>query len=446
MRTSGACLGVYGAGSTAPSATLSRFGGPGLTVGGRGGSTATAGMPPPAQVRAWSPGLSAQSQSTTVTATAVPGPGGALLGSMRSQRLDARAPARSPAPGIGEGQPGLRGHPSDTAPSGLAFAEGPAWSTPVLARGRGRPPVGDPSPIRLAPQGSLSSRGIAPGTAGQEGMPLMYKVDVPVSPMPTASALGNGSAACESNNGSMQLMPVEGQDVAQHTPSWRVAQLEAQVQEFYRQLQQSKEDQEATERRAAERDAEVRELHARVAERDAELMRLRALHASTTHPPAMPDAARVAQLEAENAWLRDRVDSKDRSPVRAPRPAVDADGAALPGDEVLEAAARLVQRAARPWISKLLQKKRESGNARGRWKQTLQAVEDGVTQALESAINQTDVGRVPRQTRLQMLANALKQGVLRVNQAMMQQTLQDMRRTPGSGYLSPTSGGSEHGG
>lgn len=443
MRTSGACIGVYGAGSTAPSATLSRFGGPALSVGCRGGSTA-AGMPPPAQVRAWSPGLSAQSQSA-VGATAVPGPGGALLGSMRSTtRLDARATARSPAPGIGEGQP-VRGPPTDAVPSGLA-SEGPAWSTPVLARGRGRPPVGDPSPIRLAPQGSLSSRGVAAGTAGQEVMPSLYKVDVPVSPMPTTNSLGNGAAACESNNGSMQLLPGDGQDAAQHTPAWRVIQLEAQIQEFHRQLQRSKDDQDAIERRAAERDAEVSDLHARVAERDAELLRLRALHASTSGPPAMPDAARVAQLEAENAWLRDRVDAKDKLPVRAPRPACDADGAALPGDEVLEAAARLVQRAARPWIGKLLRKKRESGNARGRWKQTLQAVEDGVTQALESAINQTDVGRVPRQTRLQMLANALKQGVLRVNQAMMQQTLQDMRRTPGSGHLSPTSGGSEHGG
>lgn len=282
--------------------------------------------------------------------------------------------------------------------------------------------------------------------AGREVVPTFYKVDVPVSPMPGASALGNGSAACESNNGSLQVLPGDGQDAVQYMSASRVNQLEAQLQEFHRQLQRSKGDQDALERRAAERDAEVRDLHARVAERDAELLRLRALHASTTGPPAMPDAARVAQLEAENAWLRDRADAKDRVPVRAPRPAVDADGAALPGDEALEAAARRVQRAARPWIGKVLQKKMESGNARDRWKQTLQAVEDGVTQALESAINQTDVGRVPRQTRLQMLANALKQGVLRVNQAMMQQTLQEMRRSPGSGYLSPTSGGSEHGG
>jgi len=262
--------------------------------------------------------------------------------------------------------------------------------------------------------------------------------------MPTTGLLGNSAASCESNNGSMQLLPGDQQDASQHAPAWRVIQLEAQIQEFRKQLQKSKEDLNAAESKAAERDAGVRDLQTKMAERDAELLRFRNLHASTTSPPAMPDAARVAQLEAENAWLRDRVDAKDRVPVRAPRP--DADGAALPGDEVLEAAARRVQRAARPWIGKVLEKKGDSGNARDRWKQTLQAVEDGVSYALESAISQTDIGRVPRQTRLQMLANTLKQGVLKVNQAMMQQTLQDMRRSPGSGYLSTTSGGSEHGG
>lgn len=440
MRTSG--LAVYNTGTTAPSAA-SRFGGPAVTLGGRCGSTAAAGMPPPAQVRAWSPGLSTQAQTGIASSATQPQGGVALLGSMRSQRLDARAPARSPAPAVGEGQLAARGLQPDLVPSGLATSDGPAWSTPVLARGRGRPPVGDPSPIRLAPTGSLSSRGLSAGAAGQEATPVLYKVDVPVSPMPTTGLLGNGSAGCESNNGSMQVLPGDNPDAAQHTPAWRVIQLEAQIQEFNRQLQRSKEEQEAVERRAAEREAEVRDLQARVAERDAELLRLRALHASTAGPPAMPDAARVAQLEAENAWLRDRVEAKDRAPVRAPRP--DADGAALPGDEVLEAAARRLQSAARPWIGKVMEKKRESGNARDRWKQTLQAVEDGVNKALETAVNQTDVGRVPRQTRLQMLANTMKQGVLKVNQAMMQQTLQDMRRSPGSGYLSPTSGGSEHG-
>lgn len=94
-----------------------------------------------------------------------------------------------------------------------------------------------------------------------------------------------------------------------------------------------------------------------------------------------------------------------------------------------EVAARKLQRAALLWLGRRRRYyKREEGSTRDRWRRVIQDVETSVNRALHKAEGiQGDISRAPRQTRLQLLANVLKQGVLKVNQAMMQQMLMDLK-------------------
>merc|ERR1712107_159246 len=83
---------------------------------------------------------------------------------------------------------------------------------------------------------------------------------------------------------------------------------------------------------------------------------------------------------------------------------------------------------------------RGSLTARDRWRQTLQDLESAVAQAVEMAIGE-ELGRVPRQTRLQMLKNALRQGLVKVDEVDMQQTLQDLKKSSSNSKLPPSPGG-----
>lgn len=103
-----------------------------------------------------------------------------------------------------------------------------------------------------------------------------------------------------------------------------------------------------------------------------------------------------------------------------------------------ETAARKLQGAALIWLGRRRRHiKREEGSTRDRWRRVIQDVEVAVNRALSRAGSVQDLTRTPRQTRLQLLANVLKQGVLKINQAMMQQMLQDLKG-PSSGRGEPS--------
>jgi len=147
-------------------------------------------------------------------------------------------------------------------------------------------------------------------------------------------------------------------------------------------------------------------------------------------------AASDPQLEKENAWLREQIkrlstknqvtgafsDCRNFSAIPAP-------GISDSADPRERAICRL-QGAVRNWLARTREPRFDDASfARERWNRTLREVEGAVHHALEVGLGQAGMGRVPRQTRLRLLANALKQGVLKVNQAMMHQTLQEMRKS-----------------
>lgn len=195
------------------------------------------------------------------------------------------------------------------------------------------------------------------------------------------------------------------------SPSARVADLQSRVIDLQVQLVESQ-------RLALSRASEVAELLAKLAERDSEIVRLKSKERlASTSVGATSREARVADLEAENGDLREKL------------------RVAASGSEEEEMAVRRLQRAIRPWVAQRARQRQPSqeGSARDHtWKQNLREAEDAVSRALDRASNQGDLGRVPKQTQLQLLANMLKQGVFKVNQMMMQQTLQDLKRTTGS--------------
>lgn len=108
-------------------------------------------------------------------------------------------------------------------------------------------------------------------------------------------------------------------------------------------------------------------------------------------------------------------------------------------DNYPEVAALHIQRAFRKWRARQHGLRATSSEMCEKWKRSLRAVEDANQLALDTILSDscTDISNVPRNTRLQLLANTLKQGVLKVNQVMMHETLQDLRR---SGPLSDYGG------
>lgn len=177
----------------------------------------------------------------------------------------------------------------------------------------------------------------------------------------------------------------------------------------------------ASNRIAAHRASEAGELLARVSERDAEISRLRGPHRSGSALSSSRDVLRIAALEAENTKLRGQ---RNALPTRAReenRESSDGEARHTSRDD----AARRLQRM---WRSSHA---RRRGGARDGWKRTLQEVEDVVSRALQRVI-QPNSGRVPKQARLQLLANVLKQNVVKVNHEMMQQALQDLRKSTAS--------------
>jgi len=175
---------------------------------------------------------------------------------------------------------------------------------------------------------------------------------------------------------------------------------EARYGDLQQQLLQMQEALASVQRLAEERGQEVgtllarnEMLLARISERDAEVLRLR----------------------AQTAKYQDDIQGRL--------------GAIADSSDPQQVAALRLQRAIRPWLAKLRKNRDDASSfARDRWKHVLQEVEAAVSRALEHAVGSDDLGRVPRQTRLQLLGNTLKHGVLRVNQVMMQQTLQELRK------------------
>jgi len=218
-----------------------------------------------------------------------------------------------------------------------------------------------------------------------------------------------------------------------------MAALEAQLHVLKAQMQEMQHlNQDLTAK--ASQGEEAGELRTLLSIRDAENDRLKAA------PPV--DAGRLSRLESENTWLRAQLaaasshrgnsqpsSSPPMSPLTGPRPSPELGPRA-------EGAAWRLQRAVRRWLATRPPRRRPDGTAtakpgtasddsgaeaRDRFKRALREVEEAVDRAVESA-NCQEMGHVPRLTRLEILLNALKQGVVKVTQAKNLQTLQEMRR------------------
>lgn len=244
----------------------------------------------------------------------------------------------------------------------------------------------------------------------------------------------NGSTAPMASPAASRLVHLEAfrssSDVAQNGASFeagshssdgarlsKVGVLEARIEELRRELGRTTQELASRDRTIADSYSEMTDLRASLARRDSEIQRLKAQAScggvvpSETQGPQV-NAERVAQLEAENERLREQLKGNGREPLDLPVDVVDTEREAT-GAAGGDAAAR-------------------GGD---RWKQALADAEAGITRALEMAVSQPDMLRVPRQTRLQLLSNSLKQGVLKVNQAMMTQTLQDLKKSASGGSL-----------
>lgn len=184
--------------------------------------------------------------------------------------------------------------------------------------------------------------------------------------------------------------------------------------------------------------SEVAELRGRLVVTEAENHRLKV---------ATPvDAGRLSRLEVENSMLRAQL--SDPSCHRgSSQPLVSPPMSPLIGhrfsanDQQVEAAARRLQRAVRRWLdARPVRRGRDSArlddsgvDARDRFKRALLELEESVERAVDSA-QCLEIGRV-RLTRLEMLANVLKQGAFKVTQVKNLQSLQEMRR-PASRFSS----------
>lgn len=106
-----------------------------------------------------------------------------------------------------------------------------------------------------------------------------------------------------------------------------------------------------------------------------------------------------------------------------------------------KASATVLQKALRSWLQRRRGKQAaatkdpepqvglQQASAKDCWRQSLEELEAAIASALEVATAASDAGRVSQQTRLQVLGNALRQGVLKVNQTMMQTQIQEIGKT-----------------
>lgn len=198
-----------------------------------------------------------------------------------------------------------------------------------------------------------------------------------------------------SNGGSFEA----GSFASDGARATKVMMLEARIEELRRELGRTTQELATRDRTIADTHSEMADLRATLARRESEIQRLKAAAGGT------------ASTEAEIERLREQLRVAGRE-----HPEYGADAAAAVGGAA-------------------------DGNppgGRDRWKQALADAEAAVSHALEVALGQPDLQRVPRQTRLQLLSNTLKQGVLKVNQSMMAQTLQDLKKSA-SGSQLPTS-------
>merc|ERR1712023_92819 len=100
--------------------------------------------------------------------------------------------------------------------------------------------------------------------------------------------------------------------------------------------------------------------------------------------------------------------------------------AAAPREAQLRAAL-LLQRAARAWLYRILERRLlEVEKWQLGWQQTLGEVEASALRAL-SACMQSDTGRASRIAQFQLLSTTLKQHILKVNHASMEETLFELR-------------------
>jgi len=376
-------------------------------------------------VRNWSPGLASRPTrgpgATPSRPAAVP-PSYAYSNGAAVQAAAPNGciPRRGREPAI-EGISVATGRLRSPVASPSPPAGSPAWVPPLLAE----PLVGGPGvststlrpivPSRTVPvEGSPSRSDHSP--------PLPVHLPAPTAKCPateqqdaagagarlttTASSLGSSASVPTLTSERVPSRIPGALQSPQVVPTSRIggtATPEVQVADLKRQLAQTQEALTSSQRLAEERGQEVGNLLARtemllarISERDAEVLRLR----------------------AQAAKYRDEMQGKD-----VVRPTADE------LSDPRQVAARRLQRAIRPWLAALRKNRDEASTlARDRWKKMLQEVEVAVSRALEHAVGTDDVGRVPRQTRLQLLGNTLKHGVLRVNQVMMQQTLQELRR------------------
>mmetsp|Transcript_110568 Transcript_110568/g.191246 ORF Transcript_110568/g.191246 Transcript_110568/m.191246 type:complete len:342 (-) Transcript_110568:7-1032(-) len=207
---------------------------------------------------------------------------------------------------------------------------------------------------------------------------------------------------------SLQGGAVSGTLATNQAQNGRVqAQAESKMKELEAELLRVREESAAKSKLLADQAAELSNLVGQMQLQHADLLRIK---------------AEGAQLRADLGFQQ-----PNSGPMQQPNV-----------DDYPEEAALQIQRAVRKWRARQHGDRAVSSEMREKWKLTLRAVEDANQLALDTILSDSgsDISSVPRNTRLQLLANTLKQGVLKVNQVMMHETLQDLRR---SGPLSDCS-------
>lgn len=184
-----------------------------------------------------------------------------------------------------------------------------------------------------------------------------------------------------------------------------------QVRELQTLLQRAREESAAKDKLLADQAEEMSELVAIKQQLEVDLLRSR----------------------AEGARLRAELRSQRQSTGQMQQSTLDEDR---------EAAAIRIQRGTRKWLARQHGQRVVRSDSSERWKFTLKRVENATRRALDTMLDKDDDGEINgvqrniclqagsvRNTRLQLLANTLQQGVLKVNQVMMHETLQDLRRS-----------------
>lgn len=178
----------------------------------------------------------------------------------------------------------------------------------------------------------------------------------------------------------------------------KLSAAEARIQELEQQLEQLRQDVSSCTRASSFRGREAELLRERLSMKMKEVLALQVANAELVRrsmgPSPEQKASAIVIQKAMRSWLQRR--RGKQAAMKDPEPQVGLQPAT---------------------------------SAKDCWRQSLEGLEAAIASALEVATSASDAGRVSQQTRLQVLGNALRQGVLKVNQSMMQTQIQEIGKT-----------------